>query len=289
MSHMRDGKRGLVYLVSGIAAGALAFFWVYPYIDNGMSQEAIGDSPKVLVFQDGSLGEYATSIDVSIDGKEDSAYLKLSELDVSTGTDPRVTIYLSLSRYLPGFAYSHSSLECGVDLPDGGNSEISTVNPQDVWNEAYAQGVASASPTATGEMTAIVLTGMPPIVKIKCPLLAKHRFERISLDSWNLNLPGVEVYAFNGAPRPTVAYWVAREGNEYLQQASQPPSETLENSFAWYQRDYDFLARQGLFLVISSPELQRDGAYRLFLAGALVGLGGGLLVAGIQYLTDRVS
>ena len=79
-----------------------------------------------------------------------------------------------------------------------------------------------------------------------------------------------------------------RDKGEYLQQASQTPSETLNSFFTWYERDHDLLARQGLFLVVSSSALQRDSAYRLFIAGALVGLGGGFLVAGIQYLFEAI-
>ena len=97
------------------------------------------------------------------------------------------------------------------------------------------------------------------------------------------------MYALDGGLRPTISYWVFKEGGEFLQQTSQSPSEALKNRFSWYEWDHGLLARQGLFLLVSSPELQRDSAYRLFLAGALVGLGGGLLVAGFQYLTDRAS
>ena len=69
---------------------------------------------------------------------------------------------------------------------------------------------------------------------------------------------------------------------------AQAPSETLEDIFNWYEWDHNSLARQGLFLVISSSDLQRDSAYRLFIAGALVGLGGGFLVLGIQYVFEAI-
>ena len=89
MYHMRDIKRGIVYIISGLAAGALAFFWVYPYVHTGVARETIVDAPTVLVIQEGSLGDYATTVSINVDSKEDSAYLEVSENDVSTGPDRR--------------------------------------------------------------------------------------------------------------------------------------------------------------------------------------------------------
>lgn len=289
MYHMRDIKRGIVYIISGLAAGALAFFWVYPYVHTGVARETIVDAPTVLVIQEGSLGDYATTVSINVDSKEDSAYLEVSENDVSTGPDQIVNIYIGLLYHRSGFNFSHTPLECSVEIPDGGRSDVSVADPQNLWIKAKEQGAATDAPTATGEISVIRLTDHPPTVKIKCPLSREYRFEQVSLGSWSLYLPGIEVYALDGGLRPTISYWVFKEGGEFLQQSSQSPSETLKNRFSWYEWDHDLLARQGLFLLITSPELQRDSAYRLFLAGALVGLGGGLLVAGFQYLTDRAS
>lgn len=286
---MRDVKRGIIYMIFGLAAGALALFWVYPYVHTGVARETIVDAPTVLVIQEGSLGDYATTVSINVDSKEDSAYLEVSEDDVSAGPDRTVNIYVGLLYHQSGFNFSHAPLECSVEVPDGGGSDISVADPHNLWVKAEEQGSVTDVPTTTGEISVIKLTGRPPTVKIKCPLSREYRFERVLLDSWILYLPGIEVHGLDGGPRPTISYWVFKEGDEFLQQASQPPSEALKNRFSWYEWDHGLLARQGLFLLTSSPELQRDSAYRLFLAGALVGLGGGLLVAGFQYLTDRAS
>ena len=238
--------------------------------------------------QEGSLGKVGGVATVSIDGKDENAYLEFSEIDISSAPDLPLTIYIGTFQDNRLTQQYDSPLECTVDLSDGGSYTVGTVRAQEAWDRAAADGAASFSPDAVGELTAIVLSDMPLTVKIRCPLDDQYRFVRTSLDSWNLTLPGVEVYAFGGAERPVVSYSVWRDKGEYLQQASQTPSETLNNYFTWYERDHDLLARQGLFLVVSSSALQRDSAYRLFIAGALVGLGGGFLVAGIQYLFEAI-
>lgn len=107
-------------------------------------------------------------------------------------------------------------------------------------------------------------------------------FSRESLANWNVYLPGVDVFCVTGAERPSYGYWIWRDSSDYIVQVSQPPSEVLAHSYTWYPRNYDLLARQGLFLTVSNPGLQQENAYRLFIAGALLGLSGGFFVAAIE-------
>ena len=116
-----------------------------------------------------------------------------------------------------------SPLLCSVEVPDGGGSDISVADPYNLWVKAEEQGSVTDVPTTTGEISVIKLTGRPPTVKIKCSLSREYRFERVSLDSWILYLPRIEVHGLDGGPRPTISYWVFKKGDEFLQQASQPP------------------------------------------------------------------
>lgn len=285
---MSGFSRGFFFLTLGIVAVALSLLWVYPYTGSSSHEEGAHEARGLLVMQEGSLGKVGGGATVSIDGKDENAYLEFSEIDISSAPDLPLTIYIGTFQDTRLTQQYDSPLACTVDLSDGGSYTVNTVSAQEAWDRAAAGGAASFSPDAVGELTAIVLSDMPLTVKIRCPLDDQYRFVRTSLDSWNLTLPGVDVYAFGGAERPVVSYSVWRDKGEYLQQASQTPSETLNSSFTWYERDHDLLARQGLFLVVSSSALQRDSAYRLFIAGALVGLGGGFLVAGIQYLFEAI-
>lgn len=285
---MGQFSRAIFFLTLGTIAVALSLLWVYPYTGDSSRNDGAHDAMGLLVMQEGSLGQVRGVVTISIDGKDENAYLEFSENDISGAPESPLTIYLGMSRQGHLTKQYDSPLECTVDLADGGSYTVSTVNSKEVWDRAAADGAASFSPDAVGEVTAIVLSDMPLTVKIRCPLGDQYRFVRSSLDSWNLTLPGVEVYAFDGAEYPAVSYSVSRDKGEFLQQASQAPSETLEDIFNWYEWDHNSLARQGLFLVISSSDLQRDSAYRLFIAGALVGLGGGFLVLGIQYVFEAI-
>jgi len=285
---MSGFSRGFFFLTLGTVAVALSLLWVYPYTGSSSHEEGAHEARGLLVMQEGSLGTVGGVATISIDGKDENAYLEFSEIDISSAPDLPLTIYIGTFQDTRLTKQYDSPLECTVDLSDGGSYTVGTVSAQEAWDRAAADGAASFSPDVVGELTAIVLSDMPLTVKIRCPLGDQYRFVRTSLDSWNLTLPGVDVYAFGGAERPVVSYSVWRDKGEYLQQASQTPSETLNSFFTWYERDHDLLARQGLFLVVSSSALQRDSAYRLFIAGALVGLGGGFLVAGIQYLFEAI-
>jgi hypothetical protein len=277
----RAGTSALVYLVAGSALTAGAFA-AYPLFLDQTHRGLLDEVPTIFVVQEKPAGDGGMSVDVQIESKEQPAELLLEDIDLSTASTPGATTYVGIEYTHEGFSFSYEPLDCTADTDDVPAAEIDTNPAAPVLEKAVRQGALTAMPEVTGDLTSIRLSEPVSQLKIRCEL-PDFGFTRESLANWNLYLPGVEALGIDRAAPPVVGYWVARDPSEYTVYVSQEPSEVLAQYFSWYERDQDSLARQGLFLTVTSPRLQQESAYRLFIAGALLGLGGGLLVAGIQF------
>jgi len=242
--------------------------------------------PTVVVFQDGSLGNRGLVVTVRIDDKRAGAQVQLDQLDVTGASAAGAATYVGLEYQESGYSFRYETLKCSAETTGGPPAVIGTADPAPLWTKGTKEGTLGGVPKTVGNVTSITLPKSVTTVKILCDL-PDFGFARESLAQWNVYLPGADTYALGGAIRPVPSYSVVRDPSDFLAVASQQPSEVLAKSYTWYERDHDLLARQGLFLTVSSPGLQQESAYRLFIAGALVGLSGGLLVAGVQAALDK--
>lgn len=274
-----------VYLASGVFL-FLAAYLAYPLFSGQIYRGLTDEPPTVVIFQDKPVDTSGVPVSIEIESRGDKARVVLDEKDLSHKSEPGATTYIGLEQHLGAADFRYTPLECSVDTDGGPDARIGTDSLEAVWEQARKEGDAGGPFNMTGEVTTITLDNSTATVAIECTL-PDFGFQRESLANWNLYLPGVMAVGVGGAKRPIISYYVGREATDYLVLASQYPSETLARYFVWYERDFDLLARQGLFLTVSNPTLQQVGAYRLFIAGALVGLGGGFLVAAVQtFWTD---
>ncbi len=275
----------LIYAIAAIASAVGAYF-VYPLFTN-QAFRGFSDPPvTVVVFQDGSLGNVAPSVRVRIDARDGPAHVEIDQVDVSGRSTPGATTYVGLERQQEGYSFGYSPLSCTTEVRDGPSPRIGTGSPRQAWDSAETEGAAGTAPSVIGDVTTVTLAESVTTVKIDC-VLPDFGFGRESLSNRNLYLPGVEVFGTGGSARPSVSYMVMREPSDYLAVSSNTPSETLAGYYTWYERNFDLLARQGLYLTIGNPTLQQESAYRLFIAGALLGMAGGFLVAAIQTALTR--
>ena len=276
----RRGLRALLYLVAGLAAGVGAVF-VYPMFPDAAYAGLTQFPPTIVVIQEGAAGAHALSVDVRLEYRNARGYLLLDEIDQAADSQPGATTYVGVRRSRGGGEDSFEPLGCWADTFDDPEARIGTAPISDVWARAMAEGALGGSADLPGEVTTVTLDQPVTAFRIGCDL-PEFRFTRESLANWNLYLPGVLATGIGGAEHPVIGYWVNREPSDYIVQVSQQPSEVLASYYSWYDRDFDYLARQGLFLTISNPSLQQEGAYRLFIAGALLGLSGSFVVAAAQ-------
>lgn len=275
-------RRAVVYAVCAIAciAGALL---AYPFFFT-QNYRGFEDNPAtIVVFVSGSLGKSNPEVDVSAKRSDANALLTVSQVDVTQPVQQDATIYVGIEHQSKGFAFTYTPLVCSA-----GNSKFTTkaVSPDDLWRTAVSQGKATAVPKVAGTLTAITFDQSVVAPTVTCPLKA-FGFGQESIATRNVFLPGVESYALDGSQDVVTTYTIGREASEYVQQASQNPSEVLATEYTWYQRDFELLARQGLFVEITSPQAQQESTYRLFFAGALLGLAGGLVVAALQAAVEK--
>ena len=71
--------------------------------------------------QEGSLGTVGGVATISIDGKDENAYLEFSEIDISSAPDLPLTIYIGTFQDTRLTKQYDSPLESTVDLSDGGS------------------------------------------------------------------------------------------------------------------------------------------------------------------------
>lgn len=276
----RRATKAVVYLAAGIAAGAGALA-VFPLFTDHTYRGSTSYPPTVVVIQDKPIGAHRLSVSIEILFRYDTAHLILEELDQSGDSRPGATTYIGLRYSRGGGDDYYEPLNCRVDTGNDPKARLGISPISGVWARAIDEGALGGSADQPGEVTTVTLDEPVTAVKTTCPL-PEFGFRRESLANWNVYLPGVLTAGVGGAERPVVSYWIDREPSDYIVQVSQQPSEVLARSYSWYERDHDLLARQGLFLTISNPGLQQEGAYRLFIAGALLGLGGGFIVAAAQ-------
>lgn len=282
---MSRRTRSAVFVVAGLLAAGSAYL-AYPLYFDQNYKGFSPSPPTIIVFQDGSLGNKGLVVTVVIADKSSGAQLQLDQLDVTGTSEPGAATFVGLEYQESGYSFRYKPIDCTADTTGGPAANVGTADPSGLWKKGTSEGTLGGVPDTTGQVTSIRLKKSITTVKIRCSL-PDFGFARESLAQWNLFLPGVETHALGGALRPVPSYSVARDPSDYLSIASEQPSEVLAKTYTWYERDHDLFARQGLYLTTSSPSLQQESAYRLFVAGALVGLAGALMVAGIQAAVDR--
>ncbi|MGN7186986.1 hypothetical protein [Microbacterium enclense] len=273
-------RRAVVYLVLGLLSFAAAVA-TYPFFFSQGYKGFEDNPPTVIVIVSDSLGK-APSVEIAAPRNGSIPVLTVSQADVSRATSPQATIYLAIERWVKDAEFAYTPLDCSSDQ---GEPTFADVKASDPINRAGEQGVMTSGLTTSGNFTAVTFESPVEGPSISCPLEA-YGFSQESIAVSSVYIPGIEAYALNGGEEVTRSYTIGRGPADYIERASEQPSEVLATAFTWYERDFDFLARQGLFVSVSSPQAQQDSAYRLFVAGALVGLGGGLVVAAIQVATE---
>lgn len=279
-----------------LAAAALAAFasvTLYPIFNNQSFSGVSDPFPTLVVYQNKALGSPASkfplSVYVQVESRGESAKATISQVDVNGSSAAGAEVYVALEYGVSALEYRNEPVSCRVtDLtgPANGGAVLRSGNFDEVSEAAVRQGDLFDNPYEhTGSVTVIAIPRETQTFDIEC-LLPEFRFARESLATWNLYLPAVDVFGVNGAAKPSHSYWAFREPSDFIQQVSQSPSEVLVSRYSWYPRNYDLLARQGLFLTVSNPALQQESAYRLFIAGALLGLAGGFFVAGVDALVQ---
>lgn len=277
---------GLVYVLAAVGF-TIGSYFLYPLFNEQSFAGFEDPSPTVVVVQRGSLGgNSSVTATVQVDSPNRSAQLVIDQSDVSDKSSANVEIVVAVERWKGhGLSFTYAPLRCEVETRGEQQKVTARTQPASALDSLYAQAVRekqmTAAPEVSGTVTDLTIPRPSQVVTVTCDLPA-FKFVRESLANRNVYLPGMETYAIGGAKPLVRSYSVARQGSDYLVQASQAPSETLANSYVWYERDFELLARQGLFVTESSPALQQESSYRLFVAGSLLGLAGGFLVAAIQ-------
>lgn len=279
---MRSGLRSLIYLLAGLILLGLAYL-LYPLFGPQGYKGFEADPPNIVVYSNGALGAVAPGVEVDATGAAGQVALVIDQPDVSERTAPGATIAVAMEQPGHGYEYSLTPLHCSASVADGQLPIETTVAPGPLWAAAAKAGQESAPPsklTGALESFSFATPVLAPLIRCALP---EFGFTQESIATRNLYLPGVQTYALNtNTGRIATSYVADRPPSTYLQQSSEQPSEVLATRYSWYERENDTFARQGLFISVSSPQAQQESAYRLFGAGALVGLAGGPLVASLQ-------
>lgn len=275
--------------VAAVTAGVLAAigaYLLYPIFAFTLmsDRQTSGQVTNIIVIQDGSAGD---AISISVDAPsigEGTPKLVIEEENLATRSTPNALTYIGYETHVGGFRFEYEPIRCQLDEvsgADAGDTMTGTTSPDEPLARAYQQGSLTALPNSSGELTWFQFPQAFESFRIICDLPGRYAFQQDNLANWRINLPGIESYAAGGAERGTRSYSVAKDPSDFIQQASQQPSVTYQHSYEWWERHFERLAPQGLWLTVSAPALQQENAYRLFLAGALLGLAASFIVSGV--------